>query len=185
MTDKADAGKAPAVAKASDHGERRMRGFQPAFSLMRDPVRVAGESRGFAVSRVLTHWDEIVGPELAAIARPVKVSYPRDGIGATLTVLTTGANAPVLQMQEPKLRERVNACYGYSAVSRIQITQTAPSGFAEGQTPFSARPAPKPADPALTEKARGLSGGVADESLRDALALLAANVLKKNSTQKG
>jgi hypothetical protein len=162
-----------------------MRGFRPAFSLLRDPVRLAGESRGFAVSRVLTHWDEIVGPELAAIARPVKVSYPRDGFGATLTVLTTGANAPVLQMQEPRLRERVNACYGYNAVSRIAITQTAPAGFAEGQTPFAAQPRPKPADPALEGLARDLSKDVADTGLRDALAQLAANVLKKNSLQKG
>ena len=173
------------VGKGPDQGERRMRGFQPAFALLREPVRSAGESRGFAVSRVLTHWDEIVGPDLAAIARPVKVSYPRDGFGATLTVLTTGANAPVLQMQEPKLRERVNACYGYSAVSRIQITQTAPSGFAEGQTPFSPKPEPKAADPAIAEAARGLSGGVAEDGLRSALASLAANVLNRNSQKKG
>ena len=167
--------------------ERKARGFTPAAALIRDPVRAAGEARGFAVSRLLTHWDEIVGPELAAMARPVKVSYGRGGFGATLTVLTTGAQGPVLQMMEPKLRDRVNACYGYNAVSRIHITQTAAAGFAEGQTPFASQPAeaPKGPDAATVEVSRQLSEGVGDDSLRAALNALAVNVLTRQDKQKG
>ena len=126
---------------------RRRRGFEQAGGLVASRIRAAGESRGFAVSRLFTHWAEIAGPDLAAICRPCDVRYGRQGLGATLTVLTTGANAPTLAMQEPKLRERVNACYGYAAISRIRITQTAPTGFAEGQAQFGAAP-PRPAGPA-------------------------------------
>ena len=50
----------------------------------------------------------------------------------------------MVQMQLPKLRERVNACYGYNAISRILLTQTAPTGFAEGQAEFAPAPKPKP-----------------------------------------
>jgi protein-disulfide isomerase len=70
------------------------------------------------VARLLTHWDEIVGPEMARIARPVKVGYGRgSGLGATLTLLARGADAPRLQAEAPKLIARVNAAYGYAAIA--------------------------------------------------------------------
>ena len=89
--------------------KRRGRGFEPAAGLLKDRIRAVGESRGFAVSRLLTHWAEVVGDEIAAMALPVKVGYGREGLGATLTLLTTGASAPLLQMQLPKIRDKVNA----------------------------------------------------------------------------
>ncbi|MEC7258544.1 MAG: DUF721 domain-containing protein, partial [Pseudomonadota bacterium] len=122
------------------------RGFKRTAIVLNDQIKRAGESRGFAVSRVLTHWAEIAGADIAGIARPVNVSYGRGGFGATLTVLTTGAQAPMLEMQKERLRERVNAAYGYNAISRVRITQTAPTGFSEGQAMFA--PQPKPTAPA-------------------------------------
>lgn len=82
--------------------KRRSRGFEPAAGLLRARIRAVGETRGFAVSRLLTHWAEVVGEEIAAMARPVKVGYGREGFNATLTLLTTGSAAPLLQMQLPK-----------------------------------------------------------------------------------
>jgi len=131
---------------------RRSRGFLPASGLIQKQLRRAGETRGFAVSRLLTHWVEVVGTDIATMARPVKVSYGRQGFGATLTVLTTGAQAPMLEMQKNRIRERVNACYGYAAISVVRITQTAPTGFAEGQVAFETRPK-FPLDDALAPEA--------------------------------
>ncbi len=163
-------------------GARRMRGFERASGLLQARIRAAGETRGFAVARLLTHWPEIVGEELAAMARPVKITYGRGSFGATLTLLTTGAHAPLLQAALPQIREKVNACYGYNAISRIRITQTAPVGFAEGRATFAHAPeksAPRP-DPALTEKARAATSGVQDEKLRAALAALGENILSRS-----
>ena len=161
------------------------RGFSRAASLMQTRIRNATESRGFAVSRVLTHWDEIVGAGLAAICRPVNVGYGRNGVGATLTLLTTGANAPMLEMQKEQILNKVNGCYGYRAIARIKITQTAPTGFAEGQAQFKQAPKveAKP-DPAIVAKAREVSGDVTDDGLRSALEMLAANVLNKQNKQR-
>lgn len=165
---------------------RRARaGFRQAAALVSDRIRKAGESRGFAVTRLLTHWAEIAGPDIAALARPVKVGYRRDGLGATLTLLTTGAAAPMIQMQLPQIRERVNACYGYNAIARIALTQTAPTGFAEGQADFTpapkpgtgARAAPAPKTPETRARAADIAAGVQDADLRSALELLAQNVL--------
>lgn len=158
-----------------------MRGFEAAAGLLRDRIRAAGASRGFAVTRLLTHWPEIVGEEVARIARPVRVGYRRDGIGATLTVLTTGAQAPMLEMQKEMIRERVNACYGYSAISKVLITQTAPSGFAEGQAVFDPAPAQAaaPPDPALARRAAEAVAQVGDDRLRAALEELGRKVLSR------
>lgn len=167
--------------------KRRRRGFESAAGLLKDRIRQAGESRGFAVARLLTHWAEVVGDEVAAMARPVKVGYGREGFGATLTLLTTGAAAPVLQMQLPKIREKVNACYGYNAISRVVITQTAPLGFAEGQVAFAPapRPAPPAPDPAIRREAAALSGEVQDATLRAALEALGEKVLSRPGPKKG
>jgi len=158
-----------------------MRGFERTASLVAPRIRAAGETRGFAVSRLLTHWPEVEGEDVAAICRPVEVSYARGGFGGTLTVLTTGAQAPMLEMQSDRIRERVNACYGYAAISRVRITQTAPTGFADGQTDFTHAPKrdpePAPIAEAAMAQARVAADGVADPGLRAALERLGGHVL--------
>lgn len=163
--------------------QRKWRGFRQAGQLVESEIREAGESRGFAVSKLLTHWAEIAGESLARRTRPVDVKYGRSGLGATLTVLTTGAEAPMVEMAKEKLRERVNACYGYNAISRIRITQTAPTGFAESQVDFDH--APKPAAPATPHKedvacAARTAAPVTDPELRAALENLGARILSRH-----
>ena len=77
----------------SGKGKRRFgKGFARAGGLVQPQIRKASESRGFAVSRLVTHWAEVVGDDIAALCRPVKVGYGRQGgLGATLTVLARGA----------------------------------------------------------------------------------------------
>lgn len=159
---------------------RRMRGFEAASGFVKDPIRTVGESRGFAVTRLLTQWAEIVGETLAHCTRPVKIGYGREGMGATLTLLTTSAQAPIVQMELPRIRDRVNACYGYAAISRISLTQTAPTGFAEGQAEFAPAPRKEPRpDAAILAAATESATGVQDTTLRAALETLAQNVLSR------
>lgn len=156
------------------------KGFKRTASLLSDRIRTASESKGFAQSKLLTHWAEIAGADVATIARPVEVSYGRGGMGATLTLLTTGAQAPMLEMQKEQLRAKVNAVYGYNAISRVRITQTAATGFAEGQVEFTQKPkttGPKPVDAATKARAADTAQDVADEGLRAALERLGANVM--------
>ncbi|MEM8979512.1 MAG: DciA family protein [Pseudomonadota bacterium] len=155
------------------------RGFKTASALVQSRVRGASETRGFSQSRVLTHWEEIVGTDLAAMAVPLKVAHGRQ-FGATLTLLTNGAFAPLLQAQLPKIEERVNAVYGYRAISKIKITQTAPTGFSEGQVAFRAQPK---ADVPVTESERAAvtqtSSQIESSELRQALQRLGENVMRK------
>jgi len=167
---------------------RGSRGFKRTSALLQPSIRRVSEQRGFAQSRLLTHWPEIAGDTIAAIARPVEVSYARQGMGATLTILTTGAQAPMLEMQKEALRERINAIYGYNAISRIRLTQTSPTGFAEGQADFAHRkPTGTPTDPSpeVAARAHDMTAPVADEDLRAALERLARNVLTRPTRTKG
>ena len=178
-------------ANASDaRPERRQRGFEPAAGLLKDRLRAASEKRGFAVAQLLTGWDAIAGAALAPITRPVKVSYPREGLGATLTLIISPAHGPQVQMALPQLIERVNAVYGYRAIARIALTQTAATGFAEGQTPFAAAPQkPSPADPiklaAAEAQLEAQLAPIADEGLRGALETLARNILTRKTLKEG
>ncbi len=165
------------------HGfsRRRRRGFVAASSLLSQRVQKAAEGRGFAVARLLTHWPEIAGPELARMTRPIRVSHSRSGLGATLTLLTSGPTAPLVEMQLPQLRDRVNACYGYNAIQKIVLTQTSATGFAEGQAQFV--PAPKkPAAPAPKDEARAreVARKFDDPALAEAMARLALNLQSRN-----
>ncbi len=166
---------------------RRGRGFASMSGLIQNRVKTAGEKRGFAVMRLLTHWAEIVGDDLSKMATPVKIGYSRDGFGAVLTVLTTGPNAPLVQMQLPQIRERVNACYGYSAISRVAITQTAPVGFHDGRVMFE--DTPEEVKPPVSEEVKrasaAMTDGVENEGLKAALETLSQNYLSRKGASKG
>lgn len=157
---------------------KRGRGFERTGSLLQPRIRAASEGRGYGAAKLMAHWAEIVGAEVAACARPVKLGYSGKGLGATLTLLTTGPHAPVIEMQRERIRERVNQVIGHAAVARVRVTQTAPEGFAEGQAVFEPAPPPEPApDPRAAEAAREATGGVGDERLRAALEALGRNVM--------
>ena len=161
---------------------RRMRGFERAVTLVGSELRSPAEKRGFAETKLLTHWAEIVGPDIADVAVPLKIKFGR-GFGGTLQVLTTGAHAPTLAMQKQVIVTRVNACYGYSAIKDVQITQTAPTGFAEGRVAFEAQTPKKRTapDPARLSKATETLDTITDPGLRDALRKLAGNIVSNHT----
>jgi hypothetical protein len=162
------------------------KGFKRTATLLGNRIRMASESRGFAQSRLLTNWAEIAGPDISSVARPVEVSYSRGGMGATLTLLTTGAQAPMLEMQKEQIRAKVNSVYGYNAIARVRITQTATTGFAEGQVDFTHRPksvSEMIPDAGIVKRAAETTQAVGDEGLRTALERLGANVMKQKTTQ--
>lgn len=162
------------------------KGFARAISLLESRISEAGARRGFSMARLLTHWPDVVGADLAALCAPVKIGYGKGGIGATLTLLSKGATAPMLEMQKEALRAKVNACYGYNAIARIHITQTSATGFAEGQAAFA--PAPRRAGPPAPDararaEAAALAVGAKDDALRASLEALAANFLTQNRSE--
>ena len=155
-------------------------GFKKASILLKKNIQKASESRGFAQSRVLTHWSEIVGEEISSVSIPTKVSYKTDGLGATLTILTSGSSGPILEMQKEFIRTKINAVYGYNAVQKIKITQSSPLALiCKNENPKSViakKDKPKVEISTSLEKA---VNEIDDKNLRQALEELAINVFTK------
>lgn len=162
---------------------RKARKFTQAAALLEPQLAKTGSARGFAQMRLLTRWEEVCGKELAALSRPVKVSYARSGFGATLILACEGARAPEVMMQADRIRERVNAVYGYSAIARIRLQQEDAAGFAERRRAFDGQQPAQPTapDPALRSRAAQAVDGVTDPDLADALTALGANILSRKS----
>ena len=158
----------------------RKHGFKKASVLLKKNIQKASESRGFAQSRVLTHWSEIVGEEISSVSIPTKVSYKTDGLGATLTILTSGSSGPVLEMQKEFIRTKINAVYGYNAVQKIKITQSSPLALIrKNENPQSVISKKNKRKVEISTSLEKAVNEIDDKNLRQALEELAINVFTK------
>ena len=155
-------------------------GFKKASILLKKSIQKASESRGFAQSRVLTHWSEIVGEEISSVSIPTKVSYKTDGLGATLTILTSGSSGPILEMQKEFIRTKINAVYGYNAVHKIKITQSSPLELIrKNENPQSVISKKNKRKVEISTSLEKAVNEIDDKNLRQALEELAINVFTK------
>ncbi len=160
------------------------RGFARAGAALTPALRAVAGKRGFAEHRLLTDWDAIVGQEVARLCRPVRLEHRArrgaEGLGGTLLVAADGAAAPEVAHLAPAIAERVNAAYGYRAVSRLRIDQTAEgSRAAPPAGVLREPPAPWQAAPVLDPAAMPAMSRIEDDGLRAALARLGANIARR------
>jgi hypothetical protein len=136
-------------------------------------TKAALGKRGFAVAQLLTEWEAIMGRDLAGMAAPIRLVRSRDSEAAVLEIRVESAAAVELQHLEPRVIERINAHFGYAAVSRLRLKQ-GPVG--RNDTKSTARAIRRPGLAEERALFRQLEG-VEDESLRDALAGLGRAVI--------
>ena len=89
-----------------------------------DATRVASVAfarAGFADSTLVVRWSDIVGAEVARIARPIRLT--EGASGGQLTVLSEPGAALFLQHESRALCERINTYLGRKAVSRLRFVQ--------------------------------------------------------------
>ena len=150
------------------------RGARPLADFLAVCLSDAFARQGFASAELVTRWAEIVGPEIAAHAEPLKVQWPRtpdqDAPEAgTLVLRVEGPTAIEIQHLSGVIVERVNRFFGWQAVDRLALRQA----------PLSRRPErPRAAapDPAATARIAASLPEVSDEDLRQALARLGAAI---------
>ena len=128
-------------------------------------IRPAFRRRSPAGAQLMADWPEVVGPALAAVTSPRRLS------GGTLVIACSGPVAMELTHLAPQLIARINAHLGRVAVERLRFVQQAP-GSAPSAPARAAAPAPLPA-PVEAAMARIPEGG-----LREALAKLARGVYR-------
>ena len=156
----------------------RNRGLEHVSVLIRDSMQDAAARQGFATSMILTGWTEIAGASIAGITAPVRISYGRDGKGATLVLKVFGPRAQEVSMSVPRLIERINSSCGYRAVDSIRITQV---GRNPNESANPARRAPRRRRPETGDLNRVESsvGDIKDEQLRRMLLELGRSLLGK------
>ena len=162
-------------------------GFKRTSELLKRTITQASEGRGFSETRLLTHWSSFVGNGLAEKTHPVKISFSSGGLGATLTILTTGPHALEVEMMKTQIKEKVNAAYGYNAVTRINITQTVGIGFEFTKLGVSSEGQDWHPNSSIIRKKVKTSQqveSVQDKDLREALADLEERVLTKSDESK-
>lgn len=166
------------TAAAGGKAERRGRGFTRAGGLIGTQMNRVSARRGYLEARLAALWPEIAGPEIAAIARPAKLTLARGPAGGALSLAVVGAHGPKVQMMLPMIIERVNAALGGPTVRRITLTQSARAFAGPDQSDAVAAPRPAVAPEKMPEEL----SSVGDEDLRQALETLARNVLSRRST---
>jgi hypothetical protein len=149
---------------------------RPLGTLVGKTIDDAFKRQGFASREVVTRWPQIVGPEIAAHAQPMKMQWPRPAKDeqaepATLVLRVEGPAAIEIQHQSALIIERVNRFFGWHAVDRIALRQ------APLQRPAARVPRPVP-DAAAAERISS-DLPIADEPLRTALGRLGAAVKRK------
>lgn len=168
---------------AARQRRRGGKGFRSASGASRDIVRTLASKKGFAEADVLLRWAEIVGEAHRGLCHPQAVRFSRDrNLAATLVVECTSARAPEVEHLSPVLIERVNQFYGYRAIGRIKVVQTAGlRGFGEAQAPFGG-PSTDPSR-AHQREAADMARDIENPGLRAALTRMGAHVLAQGRTR--
>jgi hypothetical protein len=149
------------------------RGARPLAEFLGACLSDAFRQQGFASAELVTRWTDIVGPEIAAHAEPMKVQWPR-AVGndapepGTLVLRVDGPAAIEIQHLAGVILERVNRFFGWQAVDRLALRQA----------PLSRRgkKAVKAPDPEAAARIAATLPDVTDDELRQALARLGAAV---------
>ncbi len=156
---------------APQGGRRHGKGPQALASLLPKVTRKAFERFGFPAASLLTDWEAIAGCELAAYTQPERLRWPKratEGVqapgdasgrkpstgghgalardGATLVLRVDGARALEVQHRAGQIIDRINAFFGYRAVTELRILQAPvsvnPLGAARALRPRKERIAP-------------------------------------------
>jgi hypothetical protein len=167
----------PRVVNKPDHKPKPVR---PLADLIGPCLVAAFKRHGFASTEIVTHWDDIVGREIAAQAEPIRITWPRqtaiadedDLEPATLVLRCQGPAALEIQHQSSLIIERVNRFLGWRAIGAVKLRQA----------PLTRRAKPRPPpgpDAAEVRRIADTMTGIADDRLRTALGRLGAAVKKR------
>jgi hypothetical protein len=141
--------------------ERHVYGPRPIGALVPRVTRPVFRRRAPATAQVLADWPAIMGPALAAVTAPVRLS------AGALTIACAGPIAMELQHLADEVRARINTHLGRDTVKALRFVQTR-----ESIAPLSALP-PAPDPAGLAEADAALEASLSDlpaGELRSALA---------------
>lgn len=158
---------------AAKSDRKGRRGPQPLGGLVARTLDPLVARRGFATAELITRWAEIAGPDLARVTRPEQINWPRAAEGepesrpGIVILRVEGRAALDVQHGSGQIVERINAYFGWRAVSGLRIRQGPVREREESRLPPARRLAAEE-EHAIGERV----GTIEDDGLRAALAAL-------------
>jgi hypothetical protein len=135
---------------------------------------------GAAMAGLMQQWPLIAGAKLSKLCWPTRLVRGRKGMHGTLTLHVRTAGAVQIGAAQDMLVQRINAHYGFAAVSRLKLVQ-APLPTVQ-QRPRLGRPHQPPSHQ-VARRAKTLSH-VQDDNMRQALAELAEAIEAKQKRKR-
>ncbi|MBK9584946.1 MAG: DUF721 domain-containing protein [Alphaproteobacteria bacterium] len=147
-----------------------------------EPVsRISGKTfsrKYIALGRILSEWEQIVGPEFSGKAIPVKLNYRKNGKTgkslASLDIATSDAQATALHYQKDLILERINRVFGQGWIGDIRFVSV----------PGMAAKTPEKPKRLLTEDEKkflsGMLEALEDQELKAKLEVIGREILKRS-----
>lgn len=83
------------------------------------------DKRGLTQAAIILDWDKIMGGKISQYTLPEKITYYKNARSkGTLVLSVTPGWAPIIEHSKQQIMDRINAHFGYEAVSRLQMNQT-------------------------------------------------------------
>ena len=94
------------------------------LSKLVDPmIEPSARARGFVLSKLISEWQQIVG-DMANWCQPVEMKFSKgETINGSLKLAIASGRGPEASLQTQNIISRVNAAFGYAAISRITLVQ--------------------------------------------------------------
>lgn len=180
---------------ALPNGPNRYISAKPIARYVPDLTQKVFQKHGFSSVALIAEWSDIVGPTLAQRCLPERLKWPRannptaaqdhDGDapkqtrapGATLILRTDAAYALEIEYESGQIIERINAYFGYRAITALKIVQGPLAHADEAAAPVTPRRRMRPADPAIVQSVDRAISGIEDAGLKAALSAMRQSVL--------
>lgn len=142
-------------------------------------------SRKFVtLARILSHWDDVIGPEMARKTQPAKIHYrkPKDAKSspqATLDIAVSSADATLLHYQIDIILERLNQIFGERWITGIRFVHQPANMDNSDHVPLPKRALAKQD----LERLDTVLITIEDDNIRKQLEKLGQAVLRKSLTK--
>ena len=100
-----------------------MKGYKKLKDILDHTLKPACEKYGFITYRIINHWEQIVGKNLASLSHPIEISFApyKNDDGLLLIGVFNPGFALEIQASELTIINKLANYFGYKAISKIRI----------------------------------------------------------------
>ena len=142
--------------------------------------------RGFAEADILSHWEDIVGSQLAENTRPLHIEFPREkkNNGRLFLQTNSGAFALEISHREKYILNKINTYFGYEAVSAINILQNNNIEITPSNSNRQENLSKQNISSADKDLIKNLTNGINNQNLKEILIKLGHSVFADNQKKE-